>query len=74
MAIPILCRMAAEQLKAFVSAMQAGIDVLKFSRGPPRMLFSRTVFIDKEVSRLCWLPTGRYNLYPKICVFVGVAA
>ena len=59
----IMCSMTTDELKTFVSAMQAGIDVFKFTRAQPKQIHPRTLFIDKEVTRLCWLPTGRLILF-----------
>jgi hypothetical protein len=51
--------MAESQLQGFIAAMQSGVDVLKFGHNPIHPLQMRTFFIDKEVSRLCWLTPGR---------------
>lgn len=47
------------QLEGFISAMQAGVDILKFGHNIFHPLQLRTFFFDKEVTRLCWLPPGK---------------
>lgn len=47
------------QLQGFISAMQSGVDILKFGHNPIHPLQLRTFFLDKQVSRLCWLSPGK---------------
>lgn len=47
------------QLQVFISAMQSGVDILKFGHNIIYPLQLRTFFLDKDVTRLCWLPPGK---------------
>lgn len=47
------------ELSRFVSMLQAGIDVIKITNKPIVRHYMRTIFIDKTVTFLCWLPPGK---------------